>query len=67
VKRELLFLVAAVLVVDALFIAGYFLFRLPAAGPTAKIVYTALWTLLTLLVVLRALGRMRALRGRGRP
>jgi hypothetical protein len=67
VKRELLFLVGAVLVVDALFIAGYFLLGLPTAGPSVKVVYTAVWTLLTLLVVLRALGRIRALRGRGRP
>jgi hypothetical protein len=66
VKRELLFLVGAVLVVDALFIAGYFLFRLPDASPAIKVVYTAAWTLLTLLVVLRALTRMRALRGRGK-
>jgi hypothetical protein len=66
VKRELLLLVGAVLVVDALFIAGYFLFGLPAAGPPVKVVYTAVWTLLTLLVVLRGLGRMRSLRGRGR-
>jgi multidrug efflux pump subunit AcrA (membrane-fusion protein) len=65
VKRELAFLVAAVLVVDALFIAGYFLFRLPAASTPAKVVYTAAWTVLTLVVVVRALGRIRALRGRG--
>jgi hypothetical protein len=65
VKRELLLLVAAVLVVDALFIAGYFLFRLDAAGDPAKIGYTAAWTVVTLLVVLRALTRIRSLRGRG--
>jgi hypothetical protein len=66
VKRELLVLVGAVAVVDALFIAGYFLFRVPAAGPSIKVAYTAVWTLLTLWVVLRSLGRMRALRGRGK-
>jgi hypothetical protein len=65
VKRELLLLVAAVLVVDALFIAGYFLLRLDAAGDPAKIGYTAAWTVVTLLVVLRALTRIRSLRGRG--
>jgi hypothetical protein len=63
-KRELLLLVLAVVVVDALFIAGYFLFRLHAAGNGAKIGYTAAWTILTLLVAFRALGRIRALRGR---
>jgi len=65
-KRELLLLVAAVVVVDLLFIAGYFLFRLPAAGDSTKVGYTAAWTVVTLLVVLRALGRIRTLRGRDR-
>jgi hypothetical protein len=65
-KRELLLLIAAVLVVDAVFIAGYFLFRLNAAGDSAKLGYTAVWTGLTLLVVLRALSRIRALRNRPR-
>ena len=61
-KRELLLLVLAVVVVDALFIAGFFLFRLHAAGNAAKIGYIAAWTIVTLLVVLRALGRIRAFR-----
>jgi hypothetical protein len=64
VKRQLVLLVAAVIVVDAFFIAGYFLFRLPAAGNTARIVYAAGWTAVTLLVVLRFLTRIRALRSR---
>jgi hypothetical protein len=53
-----------VIVVDAFFIAGYFLFRLPAAGNTARIVYAAGWTAVTLLVVLRFLTRIRAPRSR---
>lgn len=64
VKRELLLLVAAVVVVDALFIAGYFLLHLPTARDPAKVGYTAAWTVVTLLVVLRALTRIRSLRGR---
>jgi hypothetical protein len=64
-KRELFLLLATVLVVDALFIAGYFLMHLDAAGDPAKIGYTAGWTVVTLLVVLRALTRMRSLRRRG--
>jgi hypothetical protein len=64
-KRELLLLVAAVLVVDALFIAGFFLFRVNAAGYSTKIGFTAAWTFVTLLVVLRSLTRIRALRSRG--
>lgn len=65
-KRALLLLLASVLAVDALFIAGFFLFRVGAAGDSAKIGYTAAWTGITLLVVLRALARIRSLRGRGR-
>ncbi len=61
-KRELFLLLAMVLVVDALFIAGYFLFRVAAAGDPLKIGYTAAWTAATLLVVLRGLSRIRSLR-----
>lgn len=64
VKRQLLLLVAAVVVADALFIAGYFLFHLTDAGHAARIAYTATWTVVTLLVVLRFLGRIRSLRRR---
>jgi hypothetical protein len=64
-KRELLRLLAAVLVVEALFIPGYFLFHLDAASDLTKIGYTAVWTVVTLLVVVRGLTRMRALRRRG--
>jgi hypothetical protein len=64
VKGELLRLVLAVLLVDALFIAGYFLFQLEHASTPLKMGYTAAWTAVTLLVVLRALTRIRALRRR---
>ena len=64
-KRELLLLLATVLVVDALFVAGYFLFHLGSAGDTAKLGYTAGWTAVTLLVVLRGLSRLRSLRRLG--
>ena len=62
-KRELFLLVAAVVVVDALFIAGYFLFHLGPAPSYAKIGYTVAWTIITLLIVLRAVTRIRSLRG----
>lgn len=64
-KRELLVLLASVLLVDALFIAGFFLFHLATAGDLAKLGYTGGWTIVTLLVVLRGLTRIRALRRRG--
>ena len=63
-RHEVLRLVVAVVLVDALFIAGYFLFHLQRVGSTAKIAYTGAWTAVTLLVVLRALTRIRSLRGR---
>lgn len=66
-RRELFLLLATVLVVDALFIAGYFLFHLAAAGDSAKIGYTAAWTAVTVLVVLRGLARIRTRRRRGGP
>jgi hypothetical protein len=63
-RHEVLRLVVAVVLVDALFIAGYLLFHLERAGSAGKIAYTAAWTAVTLLVVLRALTRIRSLRGR---
>jgi hypothetical protein len=64
-RRELLLLVLAVVAVDALFVAGYFLFRLPLAADSIKLAFTVGWTAVTLIVVLRALTRIRALRRRG--
>jgi hypothetical protein len=64
VRRELLRLVLAVALVDGLFIAGYYLFRLERASSPVKIGYTAAWTAVTLLIVLRGLLRIRALRSR---
>jgi hypothetical protein len=63
-KRELVLLLVTVLVVDALFIAGYFLFHLAMAGDPAKIGYTAVWTVVVLVVALRGLSRIRSLRRR---
>ena len=64
-KREILLLVGSALAVDLLFILGFFAFHLDAASSGAKIGYTAAWTVVTLLVVLRGLARIRARRGRG--
>lgn len=67
VKREVISLVVLVLIVDGLFIAGYFAAGLAHASAVAKIVYTGGWTVVTMLVVLRGLARIRALRaGPGR-
>jgi hypothetical protein len=55
-------LVLAVLLVDALFIGLYFLADLPAAGDSTKVIFTVLWTVTTLAVVLRGLARIRGAR-----
>ena len=62
VKREVLTLVVLVLLVDGLFIGGYFAAGLVHTAAAAKLGYTAVWTLVTLVVVLRGLSRIRAIR-----
>ena len=64
-KREVLWLIIAVLVVDAIFVTGYFLGRLGTASDSVKAAFTVLWTLVTLAVVIRGLSRVR--RGRVSP
>jgi hypothetical protein len=64
VRREVLTLVGLVLLVDALFIGGYFLLGIGHATSGVKIGYTVLWTAIVLLVVLRSLARVRAERTR---
>ena len=62
VKREVMTLVVLVLLVDGLFIGGYFAAGLVHTSAAAKLGYTAVWTLVTLVVVLRGLTRIRAIR-----
>ena len=62
--REVGLLVALVLLVDGVFIGLYYAFRIAAAPPSARLGYAVLWTALTLLIVLRALGRIRRVRAR---
>ena len=64
VKREVMWLVIAVLLVDAVFVSLYFLAGLDTASDSGKIVFTALWTLVTLAVVIRGLARVRSVRFR---
>jgi hypothetical protein len=61
-KREVLWLVAAVLLVDALFVAVFFLAGLRTTTDTVKVGFTVVWTLVTLGVVLRGLSRIRRVR-----
>jgi hypothetical protein len=55
-------LVAMVLLIDAIFVAAYFLGRLPGASDAGKVAFTALWTLVTFGVVVRGLSRVRRAR-----
>ena len=64
VRRELLRLVLAVALVHALFAAGYYLFQLERVSSPLKIGYTAAWTAVTLVILLRGLIRIRAPRRR---
>lgn len=63
-KREVLVLVALVLAVDAAFVGLYYLAGLSGAGAPVKLAFTAGWTIVTLIIVLRGLGRIRAERAR---
>jgi hypothetical protein len=65
-KREVLVLLGLVLAVDVVFIAGFYLGGLERASRGTKVGYTAIWTMATLVVVLRSLGRIRAERIRRR-
>jgi hypothetical protein len=61
-KREVFWLVVAVLLVDAVFVAVFFLAGLRTTTDTVKGGFTVLWTLVTLGVVLRGLSRIRRVR-----
>jgi uncharacterized membrane protein YidH (DUF202 family) len=65
-KREVLALVILVLGVDAIFVAAYFLAQVQSTSDSGKVVFTAVWTLVTLGVVIRGLSRVRRAR-LGRP
>jgi hypothetical protein len=66
-RRQVVTLVVLVLMVDGLFTGGYFAAGLVRASGGVKLAYTAAWTVVTVVVVLRGLTRIRALRtGPGR-
>ena len=55
-------LVALVLVVDLVFVAGYFLGRIQSSSDVTKLMFTVAWTAATLAVVVRGLTRIRTAR-----
>jgi hypothetical protein len=62
VRREVVWLVGGVLLIDVVFAATYFLADLRNTTDAGKLAFTAVWTLATLYVVLRGLSRIRRLR-----
>jgi hypothetical protein len=57
----------AVLAVDAVFLAVYLVGHIDGSTNLTKIIFTALWTLVTLAVVIRGLARVRSVRFRQTP
>jgi hypothetical protein len=62
VGRAVLLLIGVVLLVDAMFVAVYFLANLRAGSDSAKLGFTVIWTLVTLGVVVGGLSRVRKAR-----
>jgi hypothetical protein len=67
VGRGVLLLVGVILLVDAIFVAVYFLGQFRTLSDPAKLAFTTVWTLVTLAVVIGGLRRVRKARliGRG--
>jgi hypothetical protein len=61
-KKEVLALVLLVLLVDAIFVAAYFLGGFRGASDAGKLAFTTGWTVVTLAVVIRGLARVRSAR-----
>ena len=62
IRREVLILVGLVVVIDLVFIAAYFLGGLDRSSDQMKLLFTVVWTVITLVVVLRGLLRIRQAR-----
>lgn len=62
VRAAVLKLVLAVFVVDAAALAGYFAAGIDEAGSTTRIAFAIIWTVVTLIVVMAGLARIRAAR-----
>jgi hypothetical protein len=63
-RREVLWLIGAVLVVDAVFIGAFVLGSFGSASNSVKLAFTAVWTLVLLAIVIRGLSRVRSARFR---
>jgi hypothetical protein len=63
-RRLLLQMVAAVVVLDVAAIALYYGLHIQRTTPRTQALFTGTWTVLTLIIVLGGLGRIRAARRR---
>lgn len=61
-QREVFRLVVSVMVVDAAAVGVFLIARLGDASTRARIVFGVVWTLVTLIIVLAGLARVRASR-----
>ena len=62
IRREVLILVGLVVMIDVVFIAAYFLGGIDRSSDQMKLLFTVVWTVITLVVVLRGLLRIRRTR-----
>jgi membrane protein DedA with SNARE-associated domain len=62
VRPEVLILVGLVVFIDVVFIAAYFLGGIDRSSDQMKLLFTVVWTVVTLVVVLRGLLRIRRAR-----
>ena len=62
IRREVLILVGLVVMIDVVFIAAYFLGGMDRSSDQMKLLFTVVWTVITLVVVLRGLLRIRRAR-----
>jgi len=61
-RRHLLEMIGLVIALDAVTIGIYYAVGMKSRPPRVQLAFTAVWTVLTLLVVLRGMGRVRAAR-----
>lgn len=61
-RREVVLLIALVLALDAGFVAIYFVGNVRTASDSAKLLFTAVWTLAILVIAIRGLSRIRSAR-----
>jgi hypothetical protein len=66
IRKHLLVLVLAILIVDAIAIAIFRIYRIELADDRTKAVFTGAWMLVSLLIVLNGLYRIRLARNAAR-